>query len=37
MAKELGITDGWVVASNGAVTARLCGTCTNGYMLTRTC
>jgi len=33
VAKELGITDGWVVASNGAVTARLCGTCTNGYML----
>jgi hydroxymethylpyrimidine pyrophosphatase-like HAD family hydrolase len=33
VAKELGITDGWVVASNGAVTARLCDTCTNGYML----
>lgn len=33
VAKELGITDGWVVASNGAVTARLCATCTNGYML----
>ncbi|MFC7022679.1 HAD family hydrolase [Promicromonospora thailandica] len=33
VARELGITDGWVVASNGAVTARLCPTCTNGYML----
>jgi hydroxymethylpyrimidine pyrophosphatase-like HAD family hydrolase len=33
VAKELGITDGWVVASNGAVTARLCDTCANGYML----
>ncbi|MFI9485145.1 HAD family hydrolase [Promicromonospora sp. NPDC052451] len=33
VARELGITDGWVVASNGAVTARLCATCTNGYML----
>lgn len=33
VAKELGITDGWVVASNGAVTARLCGTCAGGYML----
>jgi hydroxymethylpyrimidine pyrophosphatase-like HAD family hydrolase len=33
VAKQLGITDGWVVASNGAVTARLCGTCAGGYML----
>ncbi|WP_229872251.1 HAD family hydrolase [Promicromonospora soli] len=33
VAKELGITDGWVVASNGAVTARLCDTCADGYML----
>ncbi len=33
MAKELGITDGWVVASDGAVTARLCATCADGYML----
>ncbi|WP_369370566.1 HAD family hydrolase [Promicromonospora sp. Populi] len=33
VARELGITDGWVVASNGAVTARLCPSCTNGYTL----
>lgn len=33
VAKELGITEGWVVASNGAVTARLCAECTNGYQL----
>ncbi|MFD6139973.1 HAD family hydrolase [Promicromonospora sp. NPDC060271] len=33
VAKQLGITDGWVVASNGAVTARLCDTCAGGYML----
>ncbi|NNH53127.1 HAD family phosphatase [Promicromonospora citrea] len=33
VARELGITDGWVVASNGAVTARLCATCTDGYQL----
>ena len=33
VARELGITDGWVVASNGAVTARLSTAAVHGYTL----